>query len=383
MDEKLKMVNFLGQYLAASRSEGQIFDMALMISQNVMGFDHAIIRMLEKDLLITRSHIGFPRDAADIVIKLGEGITGEVAKTGQAIVSEDTQKDPRFLKGVDGCRSELCVPLTYNKATIGVINLESEKPGFFTKQDKSVMETLASQMAAAMETKRLRDELMRAEKLSVVGQMASSILHDIRNDIHTLNISADLLKSRELNPRLVKKVSEMVKGSGENIYGLIEDIFEFVKTGESRLYKKGVNLSGLLRSVLEETKSGTPDNVRVNLSSDESIEIEVDRRRFKRALLNLVSNGVEAMPEGGELTISASVKGGRVVIEIGDTGVGIENWHIEKIWEPLFTHGKKRGTGLGMAIVKKIVEDHGWKIGVESHIGKGTTFTITQARGTP
>ncbi len=377
MDEKLKMVNFLGQYLAASRSEGQIFDMALMISQNVMGFDHAIIRMLENDLLRTRSHIGFPRDAADIVIRLGEGITGEVAKTGKAIVSDDTQKDPRFLKGVDGCRSELCVPLIYNKAIIGVINLESEKPGFFTRQDQSVMETLASQMAAAMETKRLRDELVRAEKLSVVGQMASSILHDIRNDIHTLNISADLLKSRELTPELVKKVSEMVKSSGENIYGLIEDIFEFVKTGESRLYKKRVNLSELLGALLAEAKSMAPDNVRVTLSFDESIEIEVDRRRFKRGLLNLVSNGLEAMPEGGELTISASRKAGRVVIEIGDTGVGIANEHVEKIWEPLFTHGKKRGTGLGMAIVKKIMEDHGWEISVESKVGRGTTFTIT------
>ena len=138
-----------------------------------------------------------------------------------------------FLKGVENCRSELCVPLVYNDKVVGVFNVESDKPGFFTDRDVGLLETLAAQVAAAMETTRLRDELSRAEKLSVVGAMASSILHDIRNDIHQLYISSDLLRNPDIKPERIEKLADTVKSAGENIYGLIEEIFEFVSTGKS------------------------------------------------------------------------------------------------------------------------------------------------------
>ncbi|VAX24018.1 hypothetical protein MNBD_NITROSPINAE03-1100 [hydrothermal vent metagenome] len=378
MDEKLKMVKFLGQYLAASRSQEQILEMAMVISQYVLGYDHAIIRIVEGDKLISSRWIGFPREAADMEIKIGEGICGQVAKTGRLIIVEDTEQEPTFLKGVEGCRSELCAPLIYNNKTIGVFNIESNQPAFFQEQDTNLMETLATQVAAAIETARLREELSRAEKLSVVGTMASSILHDIRNDIHQLYISSDLLRAKNPSPERIEKLADMVRKSGENIYGLIEDIFEFVKTGESNLVKKITPLKPVLESIAEQVRSFAPENVEVRLdvNPSEGIEIEVDERRFRRVLLNLARNSVEAMPEGGILRLEAMEKDDVAVIEVKDTGIGIEKDHLTKIWEPLFTHGKKTGTGLGMAIVKKIVEQHGWDISVRSEVGKGTLFTI-------
>ena len=380
MDEKLEKVNFLGQYLSSSRSLDQILEMTMIISQDILGYDHAIIRIVDGDYLVSRKWIGFPREAVDLPIRIGEGITGEVARTGKAILVEDILTEPRFLFGAEGARSELCVPIMYDKKTIGVFNVESEKPAFFTERDKNLLETLTSQVASAIEGARLREELERAEKLSVVGSMASSILHDIRNDIHQLRVCSDLLKKKDIEMERVEKVSEWTRRAADNIYGLIEDIFDFVKTGSARLDKKPVDVASLLESIADRIKSAAPDNVDVRLDTARGVTLDLDERRFRRMMLNLANNAIEAMPDGGTLEITARKDAGGVVFQVRDTGIGIEKERLSKIWEPLYTHGKKQGTGLGMAIVKKVVEEHNWKVEADSEPGVGTVFTII-ARG--
>jgi signal transduction histidine kinase len=102
----------------------------------------------------------------------------------------------------------------------------------------------------------------------------------------------------------------------------------------------------------------------------------MDDRKILRVLLNLSKNSVEAMPKGGVLSVSADVTDDGILIKVSDTGVGILEKHLDKIWEPLFTHGKQKGTGFGMAIVKKIVTEHGWDINVTSNKGQGSIFMI-------
>lgn len=376
MEDRIQKINFLGRYLSSFRSVEEALEMAMIISQDVLGYDHAMIRLLEMDVLKAVKWIGFPREAADLVIHLGEGISGEVAQTGRAVLVTDTLKDSRFLMGVEGCRSELCVPLIYDGKTVGVFNVESERQGFFTQSDLHLLETFASQLSASFESARLREELGMAEKMSVVGSFASSILHDIRNDIHHLNISSDLLKNIQPDNVQIMMISNIVKKSADNIYGLIEDVFEFVKTGKATMTKKRAKLDDLLRHALEQIKTQCPDSIKLKLNLADSPELEMDERRVRRVLLNLGKNAVEAMPDGGKLEISAIREGEGVAIKISDTGVGIEKENIEKIWEPLFSYGKKNGTGLGMAVVKQIINDHGWKVSVESEPGKGSTFTI-------
>jgi signal transduction histidine kinase len=376
MENRLEKINFLGRYLSSFRSVDEALEMAMIISQDVLGYDHAMIRLLENDTLKAVKWIGFPREATDLVISVGEGISGEVAQTGRAILVTDTLKDSRFLMGVEGCRSELCVPMTYDGKTVGIINVESEQQGFFTETDRHILETFASQLSASFESARLREELGMAEKMSVVGSFASSILHDIRNDIHLLNISSDLLKKGSTDRERIERVSKIVKKSADNIYGLIEDVFEFVKTGKSSLSKKSVNLDQLLLSVTQQLKEQSPDNIEFKINITDSTDLEMDERRMRRVLLNLGKNGVEAMPDGGMLEFNVRREADIVDIKISDTGVGIPKDNIERIWEPLFSYGKKQGTGLGMAIVKQIVNDHGWEVSVESEQGKGSTFTI-------
>lgn len=377
MDKKIEKLNFLGQYLAASRSVEETLDMAMIISKDVLGYDHAMIRLLDGALLRAVKWIGFPREAADLQIHIGEGISGAVAQSGQAILVEDTLKDSRFLKGVENCRSELCAPMLYNDKVIGIFNVESEQPAFFTESDRNILETFAALIAASMESARLREKLSQAEKLSVIGSFASSILHDIRNDIHQLNICSDMLKSGGADPDRVALLAGVVKRSADNIYGLIEDIFDFVKSGHTHLRKERQPLEPLLEALAYQAKSIAPDNVETLLAAEAGLALSLDRRRLSRALFNLIKNAIEAMPQGGVVSLSARRAADGVEIEVADTGVGIEPERLERIWDQFYTHGKTQGTGLGMAIVKKIVEDHGWRVAARSTVGQGTAFTIT------
>jgi signal transduction histidine kinase len=132
----------------------------------------------------------------------------------------------------------------------------------------------------------------------------------------------------------------------------------------------------MLESVAEQARELGGERVEVNLFVEPGLAVAMDRRRFRRVMLNLARNAVEAMPNGGTLAITAQIMEGAAEVKVSDTGVGIPKANIAKIWDMLFTAGKKDGTGLGMAIVKQIVEDHGWRIGVETEEGKGTTFTV-------
>lgn len=377
MRAKLEKINFLGKYLASAHTREETLEMAMIISQDVLGYDHAMIRLLDgSGSLRAVKWIGFPREAADMVIHLGEGITGQAARLGQSILVKDTTTDPRFLKGVENCRSELCVPMIFNGQTFGVFNVESETTAFFTHEDRHILENFASLVTTALEAARLREELGRSEKLSMIGAFASSILHDIRNDIHQLNICAELLENSPGNAVRAEMAARKIRKSAENIHGLIGDIFEFVDTGASRLRKEPMELGPFLESFATQLMSTAPERITVHLEAPGPALVEADKRRLKRALVNLTNNAMEAMPNGGVLTLSCGQGEEGAFMEVADTGKGIEPQRLARIWEPFYTHGKTMGTGLGMAIVRKIADDHGWSVTVSSEVGKGTKFRL-------
>lgn len=377
--EKLNKISMLGDYLAADRTEQQVLDMAMIVARDMLGFNHAIFRKLTGDELVTVAAYGFPREAIDIPIRVGEGVTGFAVANSAPVLIPDTTKDDRFITGVENCRSELCVPVKYGNEVIGSINVEHDQPSWFKDEDLLLLEHLSTQFAAALEAVSLRDQLSKKEKLSIVGEMTGSILHDIRNDIHTLKISADMLESIDTNDERISMISDLVRKSGNNIHTLIEDLFEFVRYGNTKIRKNRQNLSTLLDSVRArvEHKIEHDQKVEIDIECDNSISIDVDAQKFRRVLLNLATNGIEAMKEGGRLSILASANDAQATISISDTGCGISPEDIEKIWEPLYTRGKKGGTGLGMAIVSKIIEEHGFSISVDSTPGSGTTFKVS------
>ncbi len=151
MKKKLNKISMLGDYLAADRTEKQVLDMVMIVARDILGFNHAIFRKLTGNELVTVAAYGFPREAIDIPIEVGEGVTGFAVANAVSVLIPDTTKDDRFITGVENCRSELCVPVKYGNEVIGSINVEHDQPAWFGDEDLLLLEHLSTQFASALE----------------------------------------------------------------------------------------------------------------------------------------------------------------------------------------------------------------------------------------
>jgi len=218
-------------------------------------------------------------------------------------------------------------------------------------------------------------EVMRTERLSLVGTMANSIIHDLKNPICIIRCCTDLISMETKDPRLL----ELTAMTGKAVHGMLamtQELLDYA-LGSATLSCESVSIWGLLDELNQQALSLLPGNniqLAKNIRYDGNVVVDVTR--FIRVLCNLIKNAREAMPNGGILTIGTDLVEDQVVIRISDTGVGIPPELLPRLFEPFFTHGKSHGTGLGMAIAKSVVTAHAGKISVSSVRGSGTTVDI-------
>lgn len=219
-------------------------------------------------------------------------------------------------------------------------------------------------------------EVMRSERLSLVGSMASSIIHDLKNPICIIRCCTDLIAGENNDPRL-QQLTTMVNRAVNGMLAMTEELLDYARGGTTSLSCETVSIWRLLDDLNQESLRLLPGkNIQFTKSIKYDGNVSVDLPRFIRVLCNLIKNAREAMPGGGVLTISTDLDGDNVILRIADTGIGIPSDLLPKLFEPFVTHGKAQGTGLGMAIAKSIVEAHGGTISVQSVQGSGTTVEI-------
>jgi signal transduction histidine kinase len=217
-------------------------------------------------------------------------------------------------------------------------------------------------------------ELTRQERLSTIGAMANSILHDMKNPITVVKGCAELIGLQFDAPAL-KEFSRVLGNAVERMQDMIQELLDFAR-GQSSLQLTRARATAVLEDLDPQLLHLIPKGVNVLRECRSDSSIMVDTGRFSRVLLNLVKNAVEAMPKGGVLVIALLEDKHHVVFKVSDTGLGIPPELLPRIFEPFITHGKTKGTGLGLAIAKTVVEAHSGIIHVESSIGTGTTFEI-------
>lgn len=225
------------------------------------------------------------------------------------------------------------------------------------------------------ELEKAQDEIIQKEKLATMGQLAGGVGHELRNPLGVINNAVHYLKA--ILPEDDEKTVEYLDVISDEIHKsskIIADLLSFAKE-ETIPQKQPVSIAKLVTEVLQ----GHPahENVRVDISiSDELPLMDVDPHHIEQVLDNLITNAYQAMPDGGDLFISAREVGKKIKLEVKDTGVGIHTQNMEQLFKPLFTT-KPRGIGLGLAISKKLVEANGGRIDVQSTEGSGTSFTLT------
>lgn len=221
--------------------------------------------------------------------------------------------------------------------------------------------------------------LIRSEKIAAVGQIAAGVTHEIKNPLNSLSINAQMLM-KELADKFGTESNSyesasLIKYEINRINNILVEFVKYAKLPEPQYFPNNINQ--VIREVIHLIVSGAQDlGVDIRLELQEDIgTFRFDARQFKEVIINLLQNAIKSMPKGGDLKVNTRTLDENVIIKITDTGEGISEKNIEKIFTPFFST-KEGGLGLGLPIVQRIIESHGGKIICSSVVGEGTTFEL-------
>ena len=218
-----------------------------------------------------------------------------------------------------------------------------------------------------------RQELIRQERISTIGRLSSSIVHDLRNPLAAIYGGAEIMVDSEIAPPQLKRLAGNIYRASRRIQELLQDL---VNVGRGKT--EGAEMCRLTEVAAAARDSLAPaaeaQSVRVTIEIPNSIELPLERARVERVFVNLIDNAIEAMPVGGAVQISASMSADGVTIEVADTGPGISPEIRDHLFQPFVSSGKKNGLGLGLALSRQTILDHGGDMWVESAPGRGARF---------
>jgi len=225
---------------------------------------------------------------------------------------------------------------------------------------------------------RMEERMRQGEKLSAMGEFAAGIAHQLRNPLASLSGSLELLKERLGLDEADQKLMDLIVMESNRLGGIIDQFSDY--TWKKDLKFERCNINEILSEVLALAKESDrfSQNIEVVRSDEKgAINLAVDPQQIKQAFLNIILNAIEAMPQGGKLTIWVKDRIDHVEISCADTGFGIPRERLKKIFEPFQRTTKGRGAGIGLAIANRIVTNHGGTISVKSKVGRGSTFVVT------
>jgi PAS domain S-box-containing protein len=257
-------------------------------------------------------------------------------------------------------------------------NLLVSNSGIYNKQGK--LQGAISVIHDITDLKRLEEESKRSERLSALGNLAAGVAHEIRNPLNAIAIAAQRLKTEFKPTQAEKDYESFLKSILSEIKRLDQIVNQFLSLARSqKLNLEPTDTAFYLADVLDLVKMEAEERkIRLVKRLEEAGTVNLDRQEMKKALLNIILNGIQAMEPGGTLTVETRKRQEENVfqIAISDTGKGISAGELTKIFQPYFST-KEKGSGLGLAIAHRIVSDHKGKIEVKSEMGKGTSFIIS------
>jgi signal transduction histidine kinase len=331
-------------------------------------------------------------------VRKGEGATGRLAQVHEAIQLPDILEAPAEsrVRGTlvrAGYRALLAIPLVREGHLLGALTVIRKATGEFPLEVVELLRTFATQSALAIQNARLFLEIAdKSRQLEAASRHKSEFLanmsHELRTPLNAILGFSEVLAERmfgEVNEKQAEYLQDILS-SGRHLLSLINDILDLSKVEAGRLelelgrFHLPTALDNALTLVRERA---TRHGITLTQSVDERVgDLVADERKVKQILLNLLSNAVKFTPEGGRVGVTVTAADGVITIAVRDTGIGIAPEDQAAIFEEFRQVGredarKQEGTGLGLTLAKKFVELQGGRIGVQSHVGQGSTFTFT------
>ena len=379
-------------------------------------YELATVMLLDDDFKPTIQGFGGTRPEIvkraldEIGLSAVDGITGQVLKNGQSILVNDTSRD-KYYKAIKGwdAGAEVCVGIKDGERILGIVDVQSANHNTFTNNDLMALESLAGILASVISSadqyQRLQElvrqlrvteielkarmeaqqdaenRLIQAAKLAAVGEMAAGIAHELNNPLTTVTGFSELVLDELPEQAEHRRELEMVLQEARRASDVVRRLLDFSRQGERT--RTRADLNEVVEDVIALTNHLIHTNgvhLTVDLAGDLPW-ISIDPNQMKQVLLNLIHNALQAMPSGGNLSVTTSRRTREdrewVTMVVQDSGVGITAKDKDRIFEPFFTtKGNVGGTGLGLSVTYGIVTDHGGTIEVETNPGSGSAFTV-------
>jgi signal transduction histidine kinase len=336
---------------------------------------------------------------------LGECLCPEVFWSGHRMQARNTTQCPRMPDIVEGLNAPVahaCIPLRFDRGTRGVLNVAARPGQLFTEDELRFLETLGHQIALAVERARhlqentrlfeearqayqelreAQERSLRSEKMAVLGTFASGLAHEVRNPLNSIGLQLSILDRRigRCEPKLGKEMAELsgiIREEVKRLDGLVGDFLLFSRA--DRIQYHSADLEQLIDEVVQLLRPEA-QAARVTIRRERAREpippARMDGEKMKQVVMNLLRNAVEAMPEGGVVTVESGLVDGRARLVVRDTGPGLPPG--VDVFQ-LFVTTKPKGTGLGLSIVQQIVLQHGGDVvAAAREPGQGACFTVT------
>ncbi len=379
-------------------------DVASILFNEISGAEASVIYLISEDDQYLEPHaaVGYGREIAARGTRLAvdEGMFGMATETGRAQIVDDTHMSSRVNGGAGRTRSAIVVPLITGGQIIGAITVESSRPRQFTERQQQLLEAVANTLTAIIENVRLLERIQQAhEELRELDRLKTQFLanmsHELRTPLNSIiGFSRVMLKeiTGPLNDSQAHDLS-IIHSSGRHLLGLINDILDMskIEAGKMEINPEYISMVEIIDGVMASGQGLIDEKpVQIFKEIEESLPpVYGDPTRVRQVLLNLVSNAAKFTAEGS-ITIRARYFGydpeshqpPRVQVEVQDTGIGVAEEDMDKLFEAFqqvdgSTTRAVGGTGLGLPISKNFVEMHGGRMWVESVVGTGSTFLFT------
>jgi signal transduction histidine kinase len=399
---KLQKLIEIAIKLTSERDLDKLLELIVESSTEFLNAERATVFLYDDESKELYSIVGTGVNKQEIRFSIDSGIAGYVARTGEMLVVNDPYNHPLFNKEVDSktgfvTKNILTIPMkNVENKIIGVFQVLNKIGNEFVDEDFQYAQAFASISAIAIENAQLIEELkkqyellqqayfelqqaqetiIKQEKFATIGQLASGINHEIKNQLGVVMAVEAIRKMFPDNPK-IQMYTQMILEARNRIVSLLDEIRDFAKKKDYE--KTKVDLIPLIKNTITLCQFDKDlDTIKLVFNPDENLNAYVfaNADKLQQVLINLIRNAGHASPPKSKIEIELFEENNFWLIKIRDYGTGIPEEIREKIWEPFFTT-KSSGTGLGLDICKKIIENHNGQIWFESEVNKGTTFYI-------
>ncbi len=335
---------------------------------------------------VETQHLYFEAATAGIDATMGKtpipvtnSIAGWVFTEGKPILVDDVLRDSRFFREVDvltrfQTRNVLGAPLRTKDKTIGVIEVVNKRHGMFDQDDVRLLQTLAAQAAVAIENSRLFQQ----------SDLIAEMVHELRTPLASLTAATYLLQRPDLPEDQRAKLGATMQSEVRRLNEMSTDFLELsrLESGRVRMTREPVHLGGLINECLEIIRPlAEAEQIRLEDNTDRDVPpVHGDRNRLKQVVLNLLTNAMKFNHRGGVVTVGLCRKGDLAELSVRDSGRGIPPESVSHIFERFYRVPEQEsttaGTGLGLTIAKRIIENHGGYVTLQSEVGVGSTFSV-------